>query len=514
MLKRHTHVVPSGLPTLLEGFTRAALKKRPSNLGLFAWYYFTELTKYKAENETSDLRKLVREFHKYMAYRIRGDGFEVELSRKGYRVTSNENHDFNELCIKGEVDLLAWGYPYKDTNHLQGAKPAAQANLNSHDTSKSPGWAARDTSYKVHREGNEKKKVEKDIHPSEPLKMSKEGTDVIAQSTIQNVSITNTSEKPHVKIQVEQPPWMAMKNARIRRTRSAEAPTQAQYSRAKVAAATACVHPLKDNPSSQVNAASVKQEATSLAGSMVTDTEKDNINASTSEAVTEELSSSQLKESSLGSSCSGTDDRKRWAPYVSRDGNHCPPPPDSAQPQSQHQPQLQTGQPGVPGCHPPEAPYHNTPPPFGPPCEVHGWCAPGPLCLPPIPHLPPHPYWPPPRPCVYAWWPHCACYIWPMGCHGLSGCPPRLCAPCQAPRTSCQNAPNRSHNSTSPPDYAHTPGDKQSCPGFPRCHYPPAFAPSLFCPGPMCQREGKMPSSNAPNGMLPYCPNSYINPQF
>lgn len=53
MLKQHANVIPSGLPTLLEGFSRAALKKRPSNLGSFAWYYFTELIKYKTGKANS-----------------------------------------------------------------------------------------------------------------------------------------------------------------------------------------------------------------------------------------------------------------------------------------------------------------------------------------------------------------------------------------------------------------------------------------------------------------------------
>lgn len=48
MFKRYPHLVPVGFPTVLEGFVKAAMKKRPSNIGVFAWYYFMELIAYKA----------------------------------------------------------------------------------------------------------------------------------------------------------------------------------------------------------------------------------------------------------------------------------------------------------------------------------------------------------------------------------------------------------------------------------------------------------------------------------
>lgn len=40
-------ILPYGLTTMLEGLSRAVLKKRPDNLKLFALYYLTELKKFK-----------------------------------------------------------------------------------------------------------------------------------------------------------------------------------------------------------------------------------------------------------------------------------------------------------------------------------------------------------------------------------------------------------------------------------------------------------------------------------
>ncbi|XP_048116137.1 pollen-specific leucine-rich repeat extensin-like protein 4 isoform X2 [Alosa alosa] len=475
MLKQHANVVPSGLPTLLEGFSKAALKKRPSNLGFFAWYYFTELMKYKAENESFDLRKLVREFHNNLADRISGDGFEEELKKEGYNVTSNVDHEYNELCITGEVDLLSWGHQYDDTNNTNGAKSNVPptAPPNSLVKSNDPGRAAGDTKQKIAQ----------------------------VKSQVDSVPLCPKSS-------------LSIQKATDTRTRLPESPKQALNQGAR---GTACVHPLKDPPRNHTNTNAqheVKPSACSTAMAVQT-----NPTGATTDTVTEQLSV-QLKKSSLGPSDGTTEDRKRWAPYDSRDGDRHPP--NSAQSQSRLQPQLQqrpetcTGPAGTHWCQPPEAHYHRPPPPHGP---LYGCYRPGSVWFPPPPHFPLYHFWPPQG--LYPWCPPCPCFMWPnMGaamprrCHDAPpGYPLRVCAPSQVPSAPCQNTPN-SPDSTSSPDPVLLPVNQQSPSGCPRSLYPPAFGCASYYPGPMPQREGEMPTSNAPNRRCPYNPNCHIHPQF
>ncbi|XP_063076459.1 uncharacterized protein LOC134466492 [Engraulis encrasicolus] len=259
MFKRYPHLVPVGFPTVLEGFVKAAMKKRPSNIGVFAWYYFMELIAYKAENETFDLSTLIQEFHKNKADRISGNGFEEELKKKGYTVSSNVNHDFNELIINGELDWLSWdstsNNQQTNNNHVQVPVPSVSAS--SPDTNRTTGRSTTETRHKVHPKGNEKKKDEDEKRaPSAPLKGRKE-TDVSAQNG-QNVSITNTGEKTRGKLNAGAAEFNPMMIPPVRRTKSAEAQSPRKISPGD----RSSFHPVHKNPIRQIGA---KQETKSTA---------------------------------------------------------------------------------------------------------------------------------------------------------------------------------------------------------------------------------------------------------
>ncbi|XP_062412836.1 calcium-binding tyrosine phosphorylation-regulated protein-like isoform X3 [Sardina pilchardus] len=317
MLKQHANVVPNDLPTLLEGFSKAALKKRPSNLGLFAWYYFTELMKYKTENEAFDLRKLVREFHKNMADRISGDGFEEELKKEGYKVTSNVDHEYNELCITGEVDLLSWGHRCDDTNNKNGPKSNAPptARPNSSVKSNNSGRAAGDTKQKVHPEGNQKPRAEPSCL-AEQFKIIK-GIDASAQSKMLNALLVKEANLiTQVQSQVKSVPLcptssLPIQKATDMRTRPPEAPKKATNPGSKGTTTTyACVHPLRDPPMNHINTSAqheVKPSACSTTMAAQT-----NPSGTTTDAATEHLSA-QLRDSSLGASDGPTEDRKSFS---------------------------------------------------------------------------------------------------------------------------------------------------------------------------------------------------------
>ncbi|XP_055778634.1 uncharacterized protein LOC129855231 isoform X1 [Salvelinus fontinalis] len=55
--------VPPGLRTLLEGLSRAVVKRRPDYISQFAQLYFAELLRFRTENPTLDIKALVREFN-------------------------------------------------------------------------------------------------------------------------------------------------------------------------------------------------------------------------------------------------------------------------------------------------------------------------------------------------------------------------------------------------------------------------------------------------------------------
>uniref|UniRef100_A0A8C7N5D5 RIIa domain-containing protein n=3 Tax=Oncorhynchus TaxID=8016 RepID=A0A8C7N5D5_ONCKI len=55
--------VPPGLRTLLEGLSRAVVKRRPDYISQFAQLYFAELLRFRTENPTLAIKALVREFN-------------------------------------------------------------------------------------------------------------------------------------------------------------------------------------------------------------------------------------------------------------------------------------------------------------------------------------------------------------------------------------------------------------------------------------------------------------------
>ncbi|MGH0164229.1 UNVERIFIED_CONTAM: hypothetical protein FKN15_055187 [Acipenser sinensis] len=55
-------VIPYGLKTLLEGVSRAVMKRQPENITKFASCYFTELVKFRDANPSLDIMGLENEF--------------------------------------------------------------------------------------------------------------------------------------------------------------------------------------------------------------------------------------------------------------------------------------------------------------------------------------------------------------------------------------------------------------------------------------------------------------------
>ncbi|CAB1331886.1 unnamed protein product [Coregonus sp. 'balchen'] len=55
--------VPPGLRTLLEGLSRAIVKRQPDYISQFAKFYFVELLRFRTENPTLAIKALVREFN-------------------------------------------------------------------------------------------------------------------------------------------------------------------------------------------------------------------------------------------------------------------------------------------------------------------------------------------------------------------------------------------------------------------------------------------------------------------
>ncbi|KAK1173739.1 hypothetical protein AOXY_G3926 [Acipenser oxyrinchus oxyrinchus] len=60
-------VIPYGLKTLLEGVSRAVIRRQPENLQMFASCYFTELLKFRDENPSLDIQDLVKGFQQTKA---------------------------------------------------------------------------------------------------------------------------------------------------------------------------------------------------------------------------------------------------------------------------------------------------------------------------------------------------------------------------------------------------------------------------------------------------------------
>lgn len=181
------------------------------------------------------------------AHRISGTGFEDELKKEGYIVTSNVNHDYNELYINEEVDLFSWGHRC-DGDNIKGAKPNVPltAPLNSLVKSSNSAAATGDVKHRVQPEGNQKTKADKNVCTSELFKMIK-GTNASAQPKMQNdVSVKEVNQVDERKIQV---------------TRRSESSKQALNPGAKGITATACVHPLKDPLRNHINTTSAQQEA-------------------------------------------------------------------------------------------------------------------------------------------------------------------------------------------------------------------------------------------------------------
>ncbi|XP_062412828.1 uncharacterized protein LOC134102662 isoform X2 [Sardina pilchardus] len=460
-----------------------------------------------------------------MADRISGDGFEEELKKEGYKVTSNVDHEYNELCITGEVDLLSWGHRCDDTNNKNGPKSNAPptARPNSSVKSNNSGRAAGDTKQKVHPEGNQKPRAEPSCL-AEQFKIIK-GIDASAQSKMLNALLVKEANLiTQVQSQVKSVPLcptssLPIQKATDMRTRPPEAPKKATNPGSKGTTTTyACVHPLRDPPMNHINTSAqheVKPSACSTTMAAQT-----NPSGTTTDAATEHLSA-QLRDSSLGASDGPTEDRKRWASYESRDGARCPPPPNSAQSQShlQQQPETRTGPARTLWYQPSGAYYYQPPPPpvYGP---SYGWYPPGTTWVPPQTHLSSYQFCPPQRP---PWCTSCSGSMQPnMGrgepamSRSSHGAPPgyslRACAHSQVAFVLCQNTPN-SPNSTSAPHPVLLPLEQQAPSGCPRSLYPPAFGSASYYPGPMLQREGGMPTSIAPN-RSPYNPNYHILPQF
>nr|XP_046176623.1 uncharacterized protein LOC124009150 [Oncorhynchus gorbuscha] len=115
MSKHVKPLIPNGLITILSGFSRAYLRKRPTDLGLFAMYYCMELRKYRDEIQTCSPNKLVKEFHKHRAKRLCDNAYEEELLKYGYKVTSKEDVTFNALEITSQ-DLQILGSSERQIN--------------------------------------------------------------------------------------------------------------------------------------------------------------------------------------------------------------------------------------------------------------------------------------------------------------------------------------------------------------------------------------------------------------
>ncbi|XP_041697156.2 uncharacterized protein LOC121534643 [Coregonus clupeaformis] len=108
MSKHVKPLIPNGLMAILAGFSRAYLRKRPTDFGLFAMYYCMELRKYRDEIPAYSPNMLVKEFHKHRAERLCGNAYEEELLKYGYKVTSKEDVTFNALEITSQ-DLQILG---------------------------------------------------------------------------------------------------------------------------------------------------------------------------------------------------------------------------------------------------------------------------------------------------------------------------------------------------------------------------------------------------------------------
>lgn len=220
------------------------------------------------------------------AHRLSGTGFEDELKKEGYSVTSNVNHDYNELYINEEVDLFSWGYRCDGDTNIKGAKPNVPltAPPNSLVKSSNSAAATEDVKHRVLPEGNQRPKTDKNLRSSELLKMMK-GTYASAQPKMQNdVSVKEVNQVDEVKIQVKSGQSHPKVSQSVRKTRLSESPEQALNPGAKGTTATACVHPLKDPPRNHINTISTQQEAKISACSTTMGAQNNSAEAKTDES--------------------------------------------------------------------------------------------------------------------------------------------------------------------------------------------------------------------------------------
>ncbi|XP_058878750.1 calcium-binding tyrosine phosphorylation-regulated protein-like isoform X2 [Acipenser ruthenus] len=105
-------VIPYGLKTLLEGVSRAVMKRQPENIPKFASCYFTELLKFRDENPSLDIMGLENEFR-----RIHDLGSSFEEHRLGVAAFHNDSPASEEQGTHSNTYTFESGIvrsPYSD----------------------------------------------------------------------------------------------------------------------------------------------------------------------------------------------------------------------------------------------------------------------------------------------------------------------------------------------------------------------------------------------------------------